>query len=204
MKKLFVGLLFLFSASSAFATTVPGDLTNRWGAGFDLGMGIASGDAEALEAFYGGAVVTYGVKENWNLRLDLGYLSFDEEAHGIDYGSLGIVPMLFDLEWRNPFSFNDTLPAAWYLVGGIGALFMDLDESQVASDLVIVPTINNAFAARFGGGFDVFLADHWAWNFEGSYTYSSEDIKFQQPGTGQTKKKNLDFWHIGSGIRYYF
>ena len=198
-----IALMMLCSSQGHAAMGVPEDLTHRWGAGFNLSLGVAE-DADADAAFYGGGLVSYGVEENWVLQVDVGYLSFSERAHGVDYGDLDAVPLVISLQWRQLFTMGNT-PAAWYPLVGVGVMFLDLSGGSDAEAQGVPTTVDNAaFIARFGGGLDVFFADHLAWNLELSYTYSDTDVKLIQPITGEGKKNNTDFWLAGSGIRYYF
>lgn len=199
---LFLTAILLAGASSAYATMGDGDVTNRWGAGFVLGYALPMDD-DADSSFYRGGVVTYGLSPNWVIQLDIGYASFSQEAHGIDYGDLQGVPVILSVQWRHPYSIG-TSPAAWYVLGGIGAILWNLDSADEPILLGVEATASDAFAARIGGGYEVFFTDNIAVNIEGSYTFSSEDVKLIEPGTNESERQDSDFWLVGSGLRYYF
>ena len=178
-----------------------GDVTNRWGVGVSLGYAIPQ-ENDADSSFYRGAVITYGLAPNYVVQLDIGYLSFSQSAHSIDYGDLQGVPLMLSLQWRHPYSIG-TSPAAWYLLGGVGWTFWNLDSSDEAPRLGVEASADDAFAARGGLGFDVFFTDNLAWNVEGSYTFSARDVKLIEPGTNDSEKQDSDYWLLASGVRYY-
>ena len=207
MGRLKIGILgfawALLCASPVYAVMEgTGDVTHEWGVGFNLSYSVPRGD-DADPTMYEGAVISYGIAPNWVLQLDVGYLSFSEEAHGIDYGDLQGVPLILSVQWRHPYSIG-TSPAAWYVLGGAGMVLWNLDSSDEPPLLGVEATADNSYALKFGGGFDVFFTDHVAWNVEASYTVSGEQIKLIEPGTDSSENQDTDFWLAGSGIRYYF
>jgi outer membrane protein W len=204
--KRFISLAVL--AASTFAAPAyaymgsEGDINGRWGVGFTV-AGSAPTDQDGDGNVYLGGNALYGVNENVALQLDLGYTEFSIGSFGIDYGDLEGVPLIFSLQWRKPFSIG-TSPAAWYLLGGLGVVFWDFQNSDTVEQANIPTRAEDAFAVRLGGGFDLFITQNIAWNVEGHYTFSDARVELTQQGTGQTEDVDTDFWQLGTGLRYFF
>lgn len=197
--------LFLFlqiaSVSHAQHSSEP-DIYHRWGVGLNFALALPSEEDADMSLYYGGSV-TYGVWDRVALQVDLGYVEFSEEAFDIDYGDLEGIPLLLSAQWRHPFNIG-TSPSAWYLVGGIGAVFWNFENSNAALGMGVPVDVDAAFAFKLGTGLDIFFTEHFAWNVEASYIFTSSDVDLRQPGTTDVESVGTDFGQVVTGFKYFF
>jgi len=196
-------MLFVFlTAPLAYALITEEGITNRWGVGLNVSGALPS-DHAARGDIYMGTNITYGLKDYLALQLEIGYVEFSERAFGIDYGDLEGVPLLFNVQLRKQLYVLNN-PAAIYGILGVGVVFWDFQNAQTPIDRNVRADASEALAFKLGAGFEVFLNQSVAWNIEGGYVFTKEEVDLVEPGTGQIKTVDSDFWMLGSGVKLYF
>lgn len=208
-KSLLIAILAMTFAGNAFAAA------DRTGA-VDLGMQVAyvspSEDDDLDSGVYYGGTFAYGMNSWLAIGAEAGRFEMDDDsvqAAGFSGGEVTGVPVLFDVLLR----FSEVHPSVDpYLIGGVGAIFWDVDEvtGTVAGIPVTVETdVDTAFAAKLGGGIDWFITENWILNFEASYVFTSADAEATVTGGGVTATAlasdiELDYWTVGGGFKYKF
>lgn len=215
MKKFFS--LFVFAAllvsTSAFA--VP----NRVGKS-EIGINVSalepSLDDADTSVFIGGNYA-YGVNEWLAIGVESGWAESDVDPDD----TVSVVPLLADIIFRVPMTAEQ--PIAPYGVVGLGVNFWDysVGSGTIAALNSALASIGSAtrvtsltvdpdptFAAKIGGGFDWFINEHWAVNFEASYTISDFEGDTSVSSTGGAFPISIDedgdYWMVGGGLKYQF
>lgn len=175
---------------------------HRWGVGANVSYASPMED-NADSTAYVGAVVLYGIRDNIDVQMDLGYLSFAQEAFGLDFGDLEGVPMIFSARVYNRFLMGQ-MDSELYFLGGVGMIFWSFDEAGSLSGANNSVSPDDSLAWRVGLGWDLFVVKNLSLNLEWSYTFSEEDLDLTNPGTTQIESVDTDFWQLGGGVKYVF
>lgn len=202
-KSFFIALIVLFGlgvASASYAYMEHDDITGRWGVGLDFSV-VAPTSNESDPGFRTNVNFTYGIWDHIAGTIDVGYFETNYDAFGIEFGDLGVVPLIFSFQWRYPYMFGQ-IPATVYGVTGLGGLFLDFDEANSPLTSAVDP--DDAFAIKLGVGFDFFVDYNWVVNVEGSYTFSDEHVILTNADGSQSTSEDLDFWNLGAGMKYFW
>jgi len=161
--------------------------------------------------------VTYRFLKYLALEVGAGYTKFNikNETLNVEWATIEAIPIFATLQFRWVSSKPEELK--WivpYLGIGGGYYILDIEERSelrnfwyplgVGVDLYI----DDAFFFHLGGGFDIFLTEHLALNFEGRYAWASTDVDEKQQ-VGVTARKlggtiDLNAAFIGAGFKFYF
>ena len=206
MRKISCGLdlclLSIIFCSTAFA--LPVEVEGRFGIGADVGCVFPNRD-KAQQAAYIGGNITYGISNYIVVGAEAGYIKWDEEDNGVDYGDVIVVPILGDIYIRCPIDIeklDSTL--APYVIGGLGGTMPSYEESAFLNANGVSVEFDPALAAKLGAGFDYFLTDKVAVNFEGSYIWAGAEAVTDTAGTITTSNEDLDWWMIKGGVKFFF
>ena len=194
-------MLFLWSFNAYSAP----DRTGKWDAGINVSGAIAR-DNDIDSTVYVGGNLAYGVTPWLALGIESGWTDFGTHldlGNGVkvDAGDATGVPLLGDIILRVPIKDSEVTP---YGVVGLGAIFWNFDESNLFKTANIQVDIKTSFAAKFGGGLDWFINDHWILNFEAAYVLADADVTAKVGGVSATDTTSADYWTIGGGIKYLF
>ena len=91
-----------------------------------------------------------------------------------------------------------------YVAGAPGGIFPDFKESAAANTNNVSVKPQSGFAAKYSGGFDLYITDSIAINAEGAFLMA--DIKTAVALTAGTTKNDIknDAWMAGGGLKYKF
>jgi len=178
------------------------NLTGRYSLGLVSG-GVFPKDSDIDNRWYIGGNFAYGLNEYLAVGAEVGYTSWDDEENGIDYGDVRAVPLLADVYLRYPIESGDYLFVP-YIVGGVGVVFCDYDESSLLENNGISIDIDTELGVKLGGGFEYLISKNVALNFEGSYLWSDADATISGFGTYAAAELDTDAWIINGGLKYYF
>jgi len=161
--------------------------------------------------------VTYRFLKYLALEGGVGYTEFDikNETLAVDWARVEVLPISLTLQFRwiskKPEELKWIVPYA--SIGG-GYYFLEIDEKSelqnywLSRGVGIDLEIDNSFSLHAGGGFDIFLTDHIALNFDAKYSWAQADID-EERITGGTSQKlggtiNLNGAFIGAGFKFFF
>ncbi len=138
----------------------------------------------------------YDVNEYLGLEFETGWHVHDFEEAGRDFGHLHIVPLLVNVPLRYPVS-ERFVP---YIVGGTGVFLFGTSGGDNDTDIR-----NGTWGFKTGAGFDYYVNDNTAINFESGFFFVN-DPKVSQTvgGTRVTTESDVDSWYIGSGLKFKF
>lgn len=196
--------VFLFTVlASGICVTAAAEeieqITGRLAVGANFSEGLPD-ENESDPGFYTGFNLTYGIMDYVAFQLDTGYVEFDQDANGIDYGDLAAIPLMCSLQWRYPFLVGGS-NAAIYALGGVGVVFFDFDElARVGREI----EADDSFAYRFGVGLEFFKNRNWSFYFESTYTITSTTLELQTVTSPTVESTDTDFWLVGGGVKLYF
>lgn len=174
-------------------------ITGRFAVGANFSEGLPD-ENELDPGFYPGFNLTYGIMDYVAFQLDTGYVEFDQDANGIDYGDLAAIPLMCSLQWRYPFLVGSS-NAAIYALGGVGVVFFDFDElARVGREI----EADDSFAYRFGVGLEFFKNRNGSFYFESTYTITSTTLELQTVTSPTVESTDTDFWLVGGGVKLYF
>lgn len=189
MKKFFAFLLVGFCLTTAAwaggnSEFLAPDRVGQW----DWGIGIAGGlnDDGADDALFVSTALAYGVTPYIGLGVEAGWQEADMDT---DNGTVGAVPVLFDILVRVPTVHEALVP---YGVLGLGAagVYVEQDNLDDVDD--------TAFAWKLGGGLDYFINRDWIFNFEFAFWNAGTEL----PGT--SFDDDFEWWTIGISLKYVF
>ncbi len=199
-KFLFVAaLLALLVPASAFAAP---DRVGKWDVGFDL-AGAISTDSDLNSTVYVGANGSYGVNNWFAMGWSFGWQSFGEDSVlGISLPDVTSYPLFADFIFRLNNPNQKYVP---YGVVGIGAIFWDVDDVTI-SGVTAQTDIDTSLGIKLGAGVDWFVNDNWMVNVDAHYVFTNADTDINLVGTGirVSDTSDLDYWHIGAGVKYLF
>lgn len=91
-----------------------------------------------------------------------------------------------------------------YIAGAPGGIFPCFKDSSVADANSVSVKPQSSFAAKYSGGFDLYITDNIAINAEGAFLMA--DIKTAVTLTAGTTKNDIknDAWMAGGGLKYKF
>ena len=161
--------------------------------------------------------VTYRFLKYLALEGGIGYTEFDikNKTLAVDWARVEVLPISLTLQFRwiskKPEELKWIVPYA--SIGG-GYYFLEIDEKSelqnywLSRGVGIDLEIDNSFSLHAGGGFDIFLTDHIALNFDAKYSWAQADID-EERITGATSQKlggtiNLNGAFIGAGFKFFF
>ena len=191
MKKVTLFAFFgLLISTIAFAAP---DRTGKTDVGVNLSAGFMEDSNTAL---YWGGNMSYGINSWSAIGVSTGYQSFGSD---LNVGDLRGVPVMFDMYLRGQMGDQPYVP---YGVLGLGAIFWDFKEEGLTAGSTV--DVDTSFGVKLGGGVDWFINDHWAINFEATYTFADADTTVKNSSGSVTSTANADFWNIGGGLKYLF
>lgn len=201
MKNIIVGLmvLALCMVSNVYAAE---DLTGKVSIGIVAG-GAFPTDDDIDNALYLGGNMAYSFNNYFALGAEIGYSSWEDEAYGIDFGDVRVVPLLVDLYLRHPVDMGEHMFLP-YAILGLGPVFFDYEESSLLDLYGISVDMDTALGIKLGGGFDMFVSENVALNFEASYLMSDTEIEVSAFGGQASAEIDTDSWIINGGIKFYF
>jgi outer membrane protein W len=169
--------------------------------GDDLGYGISANIDET--AMYEGNL-TYFVHNYCSFELGVDYANPDmdfKSSLGIleNVGELEQIPILLTVR----FHFSTAPKVGLYLGGGVGYYLNDFSSSSS-----VFPTdydIDDSFGIHANAGFEYFLNENFALNFDLKYIWNSADVKIAGPSPFvQEDSVDLDTFYAGVGFKFYF
>ncbi len=91
-----------------------------------------------------------------------------------------------------------------YIAGAPGGIFPTFKDSPAAGAASVSVKPQNGFAAKYSGGFDLYITDNFAINAEGSFLMAN--IKTAVALTAGTTKNDIknDAWMVGGGLKCKF
>jgi outer membrane protein W len=166
----------------------------------------------------GGEVnVTYRFLKYFALEGGVGYTEIDvrNKTLGVKWAKIDMLPIYaaLQLRWisKKPEELKWIVPYA--SIGG-GYYMLDIEEKSglrnfwlplgIGANL----DIDDTFFFQLGGGFDIFLTDHFALNIDGRYAWAKTDID-ETLSTGLISRTlgdtiNLNAAFIAGGFKFYF
>ena len=142
---------------------------------FDLPSSVDPDSAYGFDVWGG-----YRFHPNWSTELQLEYVNgFDIDLWGFDVDAQ---PLTFTGNLKLYLSKERFQP---FLLTGIGLGWADLKGSGVGGDDI-------GFAARFGGGFDLYLNESWAFQVNSSYVLQTGSLD------------GVDYISLLTGLQYRF
>lgn len=158
-------------------------------------------DEDIDDTTYVGGTLNYGLYEWLAIGGEVGWSDSNIDIDGINLGDLSAVPVLANAIFR----FQNESQVVPYGKVGAGVIFFNFDESSLLNTLNIDIDVDDAFAIKIAGGFDWFLNDNTAVNFEIGYLFSEADISGSLAGTSLGNDKiNTDHLIIGGGLKFIF
>ena len=200
MKKIIVGLMILALFMVWNTVYAAEDLTGKVSIGIVAG-GAFPTDEDIDNALYLGGNIAYSFNNYFAIGAEIGYSSWEDEAYGIDFGDVRVVPLLMDFYIRHPIDMGEHMLLP-YGVFGIGPVFYNYDESSFLEAYGIEVDMSTELGIKLGGGFDLFVSDNVALNFETSYLMS--DVDMTVPALGASGELDTDSWIINGGVKFYF
>jgi len=205
MKKGFlVALVFAVVVAIPFVAYAEGvkDMTGKTAVGLVAG-GVFPKDNDIDNTWYLGGNFAYGINEYFAVGAEVGYTLWEDEEAGVDYGDIRAVPLLADVYLRYPTELGaqTVIP---YIIGGIGVVFWDYDESSLLENNSITVNMDNSLGVKIGGGVDYFVSNNVALNLEGFYLWSEADASISAFGTYAAATVDTDSWIVTGGLKYYF
>lgn len=190
-KAAFIFMLAAVFASSAYAAP---NRTHKLDVGVNV-SGAIPDDSEVDGTVYVGGSASYGLCEWFAIGVSSGWAEFEESEGPFSFDETAI-PLFGDLIFRIPMD-NQIQP---YGVIGLGVIFWNVDTNIPGLNV----DVDDAFAAKFGGGVDWFVNDNWIVNFEFAYVTSDADATATFNGASATANGETDFWMVGGGLKYLF
>jgi outer membrane protein W len=172
------------------------------------GAGAPNAEVKGKDGWWVTGILTYDLGDYLAVGIESGYMEYDVDAVHLQVtGNLGTArntPLLGDIFLKYSFDMEEYAFVP-YAVFGAGTIFSDFKESTLATNNNLSISTKNAYAMKYGGGFDFYLTDNVAVNIEG--TYLDTDIKTSASvigvGSAVNKIKN-DSWMVGGGLKYLF
>lgn len=173
----------------------------------DLGVhvsGVLHEDADTGNALGISGRAAYGLNEWVAVGVEAGYYGgADVASEGFELGDLSGVSVFGDILLRFP-NESQILP---YGVLGIGGIFWNFDDSELVKSVGLETKVDDSFAVKLGGGFDWFVSEHWAINFEAAYVFADATVHAVESSTGSdlaSEEGSLNHWVIGAGVKFLF
>jgi len=186
-------------SSAAYAEQ---DLTGKVSGGL-VGGGVFPADDDIDSTWYVGGNLAYSISNYIAIGGEVGYSSWEDENNGLDYGDVRAIPLLADLYLRHPIDMDGQLFLP-YAVVGVGVVFFDYDESSLLESNGIEVDMGTELGVKLGAGFDYFVQEDVALNFEGSYLWSDTDMTVAAFGQQASADIDTDSWMIVGGVKIYF
>ncbi len=146
-------------------------------------------------------IVTYDVLPYVAVGVEIGYAQIDAKWEGRSLGTMHAMPLMGDIVLKYPMEVENYIFVP-YIVNGFGAYFSRIDEDNNIQPGVNIST-NTPFTYKLGAGFDLYLIDVLALNFEASYRWTR--IKYKASFEGETAAfpydANADALYIGGGLK---
>jgi outer membrane protein W len=193
--------MVILSASFACAAD-KGDLTDKFAIGFAGGATLPA-DSETDSSWYLGGNCIYGINKYLAIGAEAGYTVWDNEENSTEYGELQAVPIFADVILRYPVEV-DTLILAPYVIGGLGVIYWDYDESSLLVNNNVSVDMDAELGIKGGCGLDYHITENIILNVEGSYLWSDADVSVSARGAVAAANIDTDLWMVNGGIRYVF
>jgi len=170
--------------------------TGEWSAGFRVnGVLPDDKDTDNTVGFMGS--LTYQATPYLRGEIESGWAQIDEDI----LGDLNIWPLFGNVHitWPTENAFTP------YVLGGVGVLFTDFDESQLVKDVGASLDTDTVLAFKVGGGLDYRFNESVALNLEASFIIGEGEADLKQGSTTlATDDLEYDSWMVGGGLRVYW
>ena len=176
------------------------------------------GDIEGLRegsvhGFNVGMKLGYDLNKYFAVELESGWAVLDEktdeaavkDALGVagitDAGNLHVIPLLVNVPIKYPM--DKFVP---YAVGGTGVFFFAFqNDEQVLDEDVELDVDTVAYGFKAGAGFDYYLTDSMALNFESGFWFMADpDLTLKTSSGDLSAAADTDSWYIGGGLKFRF
>lgn len=161
------------------------DRAGRNDFGFQVGGALSEDSVD--DALYAGLQASRGLNSWLAFGVEGGWQEADFDLTNDE--DLTMITVFGDIIARLNLPDSPLVP---YGVVGLGALHAYTDTNTDDDD-------ETAFAAKLGGGIDLFLTQNWIVNFEAAYITTGADI---HGDSGLTE--DLDHWRAVAGLKYAF
>jgi outer membrane protein W len=163
----------------------------------------------------GEVTVTYRFLKYLALEGGVGYTELDikNKTLGVDWATIEAVPIFATLQFRwvskKPEQLKWIVPYAG--IGG-GYYLLEIEERSELRNywfpLGVNLEIDDTFFFHLAGGFDIFLTNHLALNFDARYAWAKTDVD-ERLRVGLTARElgdtiSLNAAFIGAGFKFYF
>lgn len=206
MKKLAGVLLFgivaILAVSQNAAAQEMDFSDTRWELSGQVGAAIPKDDDSDTSAYLSGRLV-YDVVPNVGIGGSVGWYGYGVEVAGEDWGDANSVPLLANIVLRMPLEATENRVVP-YVVGGIGVMFWNFDESNLLKNAGISVDSEASFAAQIGAGVDFYLSDRIAVFGEATYLFSEVDTTISGSGLTGTLEGDTDAILLGVGAKMRF
>ncbi|MEA3328557.1 MAG: OmpW family outer membrane protein [Candidatus Omnitrophota bacterium] len=173
---------------------------------FNIG-GPGDVDIKGKNGFFVIGILTYDLGDYLAIGVESGYMEYDLEftdAGTYDMGTARNIPLFGDIILQYPFDLEEYVLVP-YGIFGVGVVFTDFKESDWATTNNISVSTKNAFAMKYGAGFDFYITDSIAINVEGAYLDTDIDTTIAVTGIGSDSNDiRNDSWMVGGGLKYLF
>ena len=208
MRKHILGVLaVIFAALAASSAFAEGWVSTDVEIAEKLNLGIsASAVIPAKSQFFDTGInvegiVTYDVMPYVAVGVELGYTHIDAKWDGEGIGTMHAMPLMGDIVLKYPMKV-EKYTFVPYIVNGFGVYISDIDEGRNAPSGASITT-NTPFVYKLGAGFDFYMIDVLALNFEASYRWTR--IKYTGNYAGISANApgdaNADALYIGGGLK---
>lgn len=152
---------------------------------------------------FAGGRLTYDLSSHVALGIESGWLRFDDEIGGTEFGKIDGIPALGVIQLKGPIedTGNRFVP---YVIAGAGVIIWNYRENTVLKDAGAKVDTDTHFAAKGGMGFDYFINSAVAFFVEGSYLFSRFTPKVHGGGTTVTTKADTEAILAGAGLKFRF
>ena len=193
-------------SSAAFAESFgSGDveLTDRWNFGVSTSAVFPKADgADAGINIQG--LLSYDLTEWLAVGLDAGYTRVDAYHLGFNVGTINAFPVLGDIIVKMPIEMENSTFVP-YVVNGFGGFFSNVDtEKDIGGYLNTDVETDPAFIYKLGAGFDFYMTDSLALNFETSYQWADVDYSATWDGGSQSGTYSCDALYVDGGLKLKF
>jgi hypothetical protein len=135
------------------------------------------------------------------VEFETGWWSIDDTFRNIDFGQLNAVPLMINFPIKLPVN-NRIIP---YVSPGGGLFIFGFNQRDSLPRNSFAEYDHVGLAAKAGGGLDLFLTKHIAFNVEsGVYFIQDPEVRTRIRGVGVKRESNVDSLYILFGLKYKF